>query len=207
MSDIVVGGQLTLDLYPALENVSLAALLTPGQAFEIGAMTFSTGGAVSNTGLALYRLGADVKLVALVGDDVIGRVILAFLQEHDPALTEYIRVQPGESSAYTVILSPERVDRIMLQFPGTNRGFDITSIDFAAVQAARIFHLGYPTLLPRLLADDGEQLERIFRSAKLQGVVTSLDSALPDPAALRAYPNNPAARKAMRPQAKCRNAR
>jgi sugar/nucleoside kinase (ribokinase family) len=64
--DIVVGGHLCLDLIPRMEGVPLEKRLSPGQLFLVGALDISTGGAVSNTGLALHRLGAEVRLMATV---------------------------------------------------------------------------------------------------------------------------------------------
>lgn len=179
--EIIVSGHLCLDLIPDMPSVPLPALASPGRLFEVGALSISTGGAVSNTGLALHRLGADVQLLATVGDDLLGRVIVAFLKDRNPALTEHIRVQAGRDSSYSVLLSPGGADRIVLHCTGTNDVFSADDIDYAAVGRARVFHLGYPPLLPRLIVDDGRGLATVYQRAKAAGAVTSLDMALPDP--------------------------
>lgn len=178
---VVVSGHLCLDLYPALDTVPLQALASPGQLFEAGQMSLSTGGAVSNTGLALHRLGVPVQLVATVGDDLLGQVILSFLQARDPDLIKLIKIQPGQSTSYTVLLSPENVDRIILHNVGTNATFGAADVNAAQVAGAKIFHLGYPPILPRLYANNGAELTQICRSVQAAGVITSLDTAQPDP--------------------------
>lgn len=179
--DIIVSGHLCLDLIPDMAHVPLQGFAQPGQLHEVGTLTISTGGVVSNTGLALHRLGANVRLMATVGDDLLGRVIIASLKTHDERLSELISVQPGASSSYSVVLSPERVDRIFLHCTGTNSAFSSTNVDFGLLRRARVFHLGYPPVLPRLIADDGAELSALYRQAQAAGVITSLDMTLPDP--------------------------
>jgi sugar/nucleoside kinase (ribokinase family) len=179
--DIIVSGHLCLDLIPSMGHVPLKALGTPGRLFEVGPLAFSTGGAVSNTGLALHRLGVDVGLMAAVGDDLVGQAIISFLNHRDPALSRWIRIEPNQSSSYTIVLSPENVDRIFLHCACTNSIFGADSIDYAQLAGVKLFHLGYPPILPRLMVNDGEELEAIYRRVKATGVISSLDTSLPDP--------------------------
>lgn len=88
---------------------------------------------------------------------------------------------PDQSSSYTIALTPQRVDRIFLHCPGPNAIFGAANVDFSQVATAKIFHLGYPPYMPRLIANDGDELHTIYQQAKATGVVTSLDMALPDP--------------------------
>ena len=97
--DIIVSGHLCLDLIPDMAHVPLQGFAQPGQLHEVGTLTISTGGVVSNTGLALHRLGANVRLMATVGDDLLGRVIIASLKTHDERLSELVTVQSGASSS------------------------------------------------------------------------------------------------------------
>lgn len=66
MADVIVSGHMCLDLLPDMRDVPLDGMASPGRLFEIGALEMSTGGAVSNTGLALHKLGIDVGLMALL---------------------------------------------------------------------------------------------------------------------------------------------
>lgn len=179
--DIIVSGHLCLDLLPDMPTVSLAALSSPGKLFEIGPISMSTGGSVSNTGLALQRLGGRVSLQAHVGSDLLGRVIIAFLKDRDPALADHIETQDGQASSYSVLLSPQNMDRIILHCTGTNAIFSSDHVNYKLVAQAKVFHLGYPPLLPRLIEEDGVHLQTIYERVSQSGVVTSLDLALPDP--------------------------
>lgn len=179
--DVIVAGQLCADLFPETSQLPLCALSSPGKLFEVGKLEIATGGAVSNTGLALHRLGVNVGLMTGVGDDLLGRVIIDRIKAHDVRLGDLIKIRPNEASAYSVILSPQNVDRIILTYPGNNVHFDVEDIDFTLVEAAKIFHLGYPTLLPRLYQQDGERLQTICQRVYQSGVITALDMTLPDP--------------------------
>ncbi len=179
--DIIASGHLCLDLIPEMGSVTAEALSTPGRLLETGPIQVSTGGIVPNTGLALYRLGAKVSLMALVGDDLLGQLIIAALRECDESLAQLIQVQPGAYSSYSVVLSPGNADRTFLHYTGTNGLFGAEHIDYERVKAAKVFHLGYPPILPRLIADDGAELARIFQQVKAVNVTTSMDMAMPDP--------------------------
>ena len=181
MPEILVGGHICLDLIPGMAQVTQTALTTPGHLSETGPMIVSTGGAVSNVGLALWRLGVDVGLMASVGDDAIGDMILGYLGQRDARLTRSMRRCAGQASSYTVVLSPQNSDRMFLHCPGTNDDVGADAIDFSQTAGATNFHFGYPPLMARMYADDGRELAELFRRAKAAGLVTSLDMALPDP--------------------------
>lgn len=178
--DIVVSGHICLDLIPDLSRVAPEAVAAPGHLTETGALSVCTGGAVSNTGLALHRLGARVGLMGVVGDDAIGTMTRAFLERREPALSRLMRVRPGQGSSYSVVLAPQGRDRSFLHHPGPNATFGVDDVDFAAARDAKIFHLGYPPIMPRLIEGQGAELREIFERVKRGGVVTSMDMVVPD---------------------------
>lgn len=179
--DIIVSGHLCADLLPETSNLPLSALSNPGKLYEINALEISTGGSVSNTGLALHCLGVNVGLMTTLGDDLLGRVIIAKLKDRDEQLGQMIAIRDNEASSYSIILSPENADRIILHCTGNNERFDVADIDFDIVKQAKIFHLGYPPLLPTLYANKAASLVTIFEQIHRAGVITSLDMAHPDP--------------------------
>lgn len=187
--DIIVSGHLCADLIPETSNLPLQALANPGKLYEVDALNIATGGSVSNTGIALHTLGINVGLMTTVGDDLLGRVIIAKLKDRDPKLGDMIAVRQDEASSYSIILSPENADRIILHCTGNNDHFDADDIDFDIVSQAKIFHLGYPPLLPKLYANNAQTLISIFRTIYESGVLTSLDMAHPDPQGLSGQVN------------------
>jgi sugar/nucleoside kinase (ribokinase family) len=182
-ADIIVAGHTCLDVIPTLpeSHKSLSTLLVPGGLVNTGPMVLSTGGAVSNTGLALYRLGVPVRLMGKLGNDTFGRATLDVFRSYDPALADGMLIAAGEYSSYTVILSSPGVDRTFLHYPGPNDTFSAADVPDDALTGARIFHFGYPPLMRRMFLDVGSELATLFRRVRAHGLVTSLDMTKPDP--------------------------
>ncbi len=180
---VTVAGHCCLDLIPSLQNwtSALAERLRPGSLAEVGSVTLATGGAVSNTGLALHRLGVPAQLMAKIGDDLFGDAILRIFRGFAPGLADGMLVTPGAHTSYTIALNPPGFDRTFLHYPAANDTLAAADLRYERLVGTAIFHFGYPPLLRRFYADHGEQLETVFRRARDAGVVTSLDMAMPDP--------------------------
>ncbi|MBL8145610.1 MAG: carbohydrate kinase family protein [Anaerolineae bacterium] len=179
--DVVVAAHLCLDIFPVLGSLAAGALETHGRLFQIGPLHATTGGLAANTGVALHQLGAGVRLLAAVGDDLVGEFTLDALRRVSPDLSRHVRVREQTASSYTVVLARPGEDRLFLHYPGPNAGFTMDDLDFGLLNGARWFHFGYPPLLPHTIAADGRMLHDIMRRAKDAGTVTSLDFTLPDP--------------------------
>ncbi len=181
----VVAGHICLDVLPQLSHITpelLPGIFTPGRLTEVGPAAFSTGGAVSNTGLALHKLGIETQLMGKIGDDIFGRAVLQLIAAHDPNLTRGMVVDPTASTSYTIVINPPDLDRSFLHYPGANDSFGDADIRYDRLASARLFHFGYPPLMARMYQDGGVELAALFRRAKETGVTTSLDMSLPDPA-------------------------
>jgi len=157
------------------------ALFRPGRLLSVGPAAFATGGVVSNTGLALHRLGIRTRLTGKVGNDLLGQAVRQIVESHGPHLAGGMVVDETADTSYTVIINPPGVDRVFLHCPGANDTFGADDVRFDLVAGARLFHFGYPPLMRRMFEDDGAELVEVFRRAKETGVTTSLDMALPDP--------------------------
>jgi sugar/nucleoside kinase (ribokinase family) len=188
--DVVVAGHICIDIIPTFQvspaqaagrHLRLEELLTPGKLVNVGPAVISTGGSVSNTGLALHRLGVSVRLVGKLGEDQFGQMVLQFLARYDPALTQGMVVARQEQSSYTFVINPPGLDRIFLHCPGANDTFGEADITPDHLKDARLFHFGYPPLMRQMYLDQGSQLKKLFRKVKRAGLVTSLDMARPDP--------------------------
>jgi sugar/nucleoside kinase (ribokinase family) len=176
MRGAVVAGHLCLDIVPELAAVPPSA---PGDLTEIGPARLSAGGCVGNTGGDLAALGAPVTVVADVGDDALGTLLVGLLGER-VASTSQIRRRPGASTSYTIVLQPAGRDRAFWHHVGANAGFDGSAI---ALDGAGLLHVGYPSVLPALSAGDGDPLVALLERARRAGVTTSLDLAVIDRAA------------------------
>jgi sugar/nucleoside kinase (ribokinase family) len=183
---IVACGHLCIDIIPGFPAASAETPPTdwfrPGRLFNVGTPTIGTGGSVSNTGLSLYRLGVPVRLVARIGSDPLGSLILERIASHGRELSRWIRVVEGETTSYTIVLNPPGIDRIFYHCPGANDAFGEEDVEDAALDGAGIFHFGYPPVMRRVYADAGAGLSRLYERARSRGALTSLDLSLPDPA-------------------------
>src|SRR6266487_2434089 len=177
--EAVVAGHICLDVFPTL--VGGAVVFKPGQTVEAGPVVFSTGGAVSNTGLALHKLGISIGLMGKVGSDLFGQAILQIVESHGSGLSDGMVVVPGESSSYSIIISPPNADRMLIHAPGCNTTFGADDVRYDTLESVRLFHFGYPPLMERMHTDNGAELATIFQRVKAMGITTTLDLSMPDP--------------------------
>jgi sugar/nucleoside kinase (ribokinase family) len=182
--DAVVAGHLCLDVIPDLSGTSqdrFGQVFSPGRLSVVGPATFCTGGPVSNTGLALTKLGIQTQLMGKVGDDVLGQAVREIVSSYGPHLADGMVVDKSANTSYTIVLSPPGVDRFFLHHPGANDTFSAGDVRYDLLSEARLFHFGYPPIMKLMFENDGAHLVKIFRRARETGVTTSLDMALPDP--------------------------
>jgi sugar/nucleoside kinase (ribokinase family) len=180
MKRAVVAGHICLDIIPAIDH---SFELEPGRLYEIGAPTIATGGAVSNTGVALHLMGVEAVLVGKVGNDSFGRSILEVLRGYGAGLADGMVVVPGAVSSYTVVVSIPGTDRIYLHCPGANDSFVSADLELSRLDGAALFHFGYPAFMAATQANGGAELVRLYQGVKQAGVTTSLDLGMPDPGA------------------------
>jgi sugar/nucleoside kinase (ribokinase family) len=186
----VVAGHLCLDVLPkilAKTPEEFRDSFGPARLMFVGPLTFSTGGTVSNTGVALHKLGVPVRLVGKIGDDMFGRMVQQVISSFGTELADGLLVEPEVSTSYTFIINPPGIDRFFLHCPDTNDTFKADDVRFDGLVGMRLFHFGYPSIMRQMYADDGAQTVELFRRARQTGATTSLDMAYPDP-------NSPAGR-------------
>jgi sugar/nucleoside kinase (ribokinase family) len=179
----VVAGHICMDVIPNLEALppgKFMEIFRPGRLVDVGPAKFSTGGAVSNTGLSMNRLGIPTQLIGKIGTDPFAQIVRDIVDAYDPGLSAGLVEDSRAATSYTLIVSPPGVDRIFLHCPGANDTFCADDVDLSKLDRADLFHFGYPPLMRRMYADAGSELVEIFRRVKSTGVTTSLDMALPD---------------------------
>ncbi len=182
--DAVVAGHLCLDVIPGFAGATPTPFQTtfaPGRLLQVGPVAFSTGGPVSNTGLALTKLGIQTRLIAKVGDDFFGHAVQQIVASYGAELSDGLVVDRAVNTSYSVIISPPGVDRVILHHSGANDTFVADDVRCDLVAEAKLFHFGYPPAMRSMFENGGTQLVEVFRRAKALGVTTSLDMSLPDP--------------------------
>ena len=179
---IIVAGHISYDITPQIYDTNgknFVKILKPGKLINIGRATVANGGAVNNTGMALHKFGANVELIAKVGDDEFGRQIIEKCEEKG-AKTRFIKAC-GEATSYTIVLAPPGFDRSFLHFTGTNDTFKFSDMDMSSIEDGYLFHFGYPTLMEGFYQNNAKELIEMYKSIKKAGLITSMDVAAIDP--------------------------
>ena len=184
MVEALVAGHICLDMIPGFKS---KVSFEPGRLIEVGEAALSTGGAVSNTGQALYKLGISTSLCGKIGDDLFGKAVLEILERTGPGLSKGMAMSPSDPTSYSVVINLSGEDRMFLHAPGCNDTFTAADVSDEALANCKLMHFGYPTLMSQMHANTGQEVISLFRRAKWLGATTSLDMSLPDlagPAAL-----------------------
>ena len=176
--EAVVAGHVSLDVTPTLYG---PLKLEPGRLVVVGPVVMSTGGVVCNTGLALHRLGVRVGLIAKVGPDMFGTAVRDSLARHGEHLASGIQTCADQPTSYTIVINPPGVDRTFLHCSGANQTFGADDVPDEALRDVRLFHFGYPPLMPLMYADGGAELRALYERVHAAGAATSLDLCVPDP--------------------------
>ncbi|HDP97625.1 MAG TPA: carbohydrate kinase family protein [bacterium] len=180
--DFTVAGHICLDIIPEIPATgakSISDIFKPGKLIEVNSVKLSTGGPVSNTGIALTKLGMKVAFMARIGGDQFGEIVEGLLRQQD--FISGVHKSEREHTSYTVAIAPPGIDRIFFHHPGANDHFDRHDLDVNIIGQSRIFHLGYPPIMAKCYQNEGDELVEIFAIAKKAGTVISLDMSLPDP--------------------------
>jgi sugar/nucleoside kinase (ribokinase family) len=165
--------------FPQMYTNKIDNILSPGKLLNVGSVEISGGGSVTNTGLGMKILGADVSLMGKIGDDAFGDILTGIYRKYN-AESSLIR-QKDDSTSYSMVLAIPGIDRIFLHHTGANDTFCADDIRWEEVGEAALFHFGYPPLMRRMYEDGGVELEKIFAEAQQKGAATSLDLAAVDP--------------------------
>ncbi len=183
---IVSCGNVCMDITPSFPQGKTGNIFTPGAMVTVGAADMHTGGSVANTGLALKIFGADVTLIAKVGNDDFGSSVKNIFSSY--GCEDGIITDKELSTSYSVIMAPPTIDRIIFHNTGANDYFYCDDIPDSALEGVGLFHFGYPPLMKSMFENGAEELIKLFARVKSMGIKTSLDMAFFDE-------NSPAAKE------------
>ena len=130
------------------------------------------GGNGANTSYTLGILGVPVRLLATVGRDSFGDVLLARLVSAGVDVSAVVRAEAPTPT--TVALVNPRGDRFFLHRAGASREAFSEPIEFSPelTGSQSHFHLANPFALPHMRRHAGE----VLRRARAAGMTTSLDT-------------------------------
>ncbi|NIA24473.1 MAG: ribokinase [Gammaproteobacteria bacterium] len=167
---ICVVGSVNLDLV-----ASCSHLPTPGE--TVGEAIFSRhpGGKGANQALAARRQGADVTLVAAVGDDALAEEALELLREGCVDLSRLTTVT-GRSTGVALIVVDERGENQIVVAPGANHDLGPGDVDAQ----------GFDAVLCQLEIRDDTVLEAARQSTALFCLNAAPARPFPEPLLERA---------------------
>ncbi|GAA1238576.1 ribokinase [Pseudonocardia alaniniphila] len=129
MPRIAVVGSVNLDLVARVPR-----LPAPGETLAAGDLRRVPGGKGANQALAARRLGADVTLVAAVGDDAACDEALALLQ-HDGVRLDGLRREHGHPTGHALITVDDSGETTIVVAAGANATLDVSPDDVRGADA------------------------------------------------------------------------
>ena len=136
----------------------------------VGTIRLTIGGSSAITACGLARLGLKVAHGGIVGDNLLGRAIVAAFSDRNID-TSTIGIEPAIPTGATVVLG-QGEDRAMLTAIGTTDRLKAEDVPREALPHVRHLHAGSTAIQPRLRTG----LPRLFQDARAAGVTTSFDA-------------------------------
>ena len=169
MSRILVVGSANVDY-----TVALARLPQPGETVSGGTLLVNHGGKGANQALAARRLGADVRLIACLGDDAAGREIRDALAAEGIDVIGLTSTSEAATGTALIVVDAEGRNQIAVA-PGANRRLDVELV------ARRREDFEWADVLVCQLETPLPTVRWALEEAKRRGVTTILNPApVPD---------------------------
>ncbi len=157
MLDIACVGNATIDAFISLMGtVKKGNLLLPvGSKKEVQSIFYSTGGGATNTAVGFRRLGLRTAVLAAIGNDPGGKIVLRELRR-EKVSTRLIARLAGYNTAYSAILTGFGQDRIILVYGGaTTHLGEERHIRWAWLSQTKWLHVSsfhsHPKILQKIL--------------------------------------------------------
>lgn len=115
MPSVAVIGSVNIDIVARVSRLPV-----PGETVTGATLSRFPGGKGANQALAARRLGADVRLIACVGDDAYADEALELLREGGVNLSECRRVDGATTGTALIAVAPSGENHIVVA-PGANR--------------------------------------------------------------------------------------
>ncbi|OAH10278.1 carbohydrate kinase family protein [Streptomyces jeddahensis] len=138
----------------------------------------TAAGTAGGTALVAARLGADVRSIGAIGDDVLADTLLALLVREGVDTSGLIRKQGHQTSASVLPVRPNG-DRPAWHCIGANAAFTLDDVPDDRLSDLTHLHLGGPEFL------GGDAAASLLARARSRGATTSVDILAPgDPGML-----------------------
>jgi sugar/nucleoside kinase (ribokinase family) len=167
MSEVLCAGQLAADiLVRPVDRLDFAS-----DTRRVEPIRLSSGGDGLNVAIGLARLGQRVRFAGLVGRDHWGDFLSSVIEREGIDGRGLKRTEEAGTCTVLVAINSQG-ERTFFYHGGANDRFSLQDVDPAPLADAKAVHVGGTYLLPRF---DGEGAAALFRDARAQGKLTSMD--------------------------------
>lgn len=142
----------------------------------IDSLNLYTGGCAMNAAADMKKLGADVALIGMVGNDGFGSFMLGEVNKLGIP-TDGIKVSNDYATSASAVLVDGGGERTFLHSLGCNAHFTDSDVNYDVIRDAKVVFVAGTMLMPNF---DGEPCARVLKKCKEMGKITVLDSAWDD---------------------------
>lgn len=165
MPRVLVVGSANVDV-----TVAVARLPQPGETVSGGTLLVNHGGKGANQAVAARRLGAEVRLIAKVGDDASGRDIRAALAGQGIGVDGVTTSASAATGTAVIVVDAEGRNMIAVA-PGANRVLSVDDV------RARAVDLGWAEIVLCQLETPLDTVRWALAAARQRGLTTVLNPA------------------------------
>lgn len=146
--------------------------IPPGQgSVPLTEIRATAAGTAAGAAVDLAKLGARVRVLGALGDDLIGDIVAAAMARHGVDIAGLVRKKEAQTSATILPIRPNG-ERPALHVPGATRLFSRTDIDLDHIKGSRALLIGAPDALAGLT---GEELAQVAAAAREQDALVAVD--------------------------------
>jgi sugar/nucleoside kinase (ribokinase family) len=146
--------------------------IPPGQgSARLTEIKATAAGTAAGPAVDLAKLGARVRVIGALGDDLLGDIVTAAMSRHGVDTASLVRKKDVQTSATILPIRPNG-ERPALHVPGATRLFAYADIDLAHLNGSRALLIGAPDALAGMT---GEELAAVAQKAKSHGALVAVD--------------------------------
>lgn len=138
----------------------------------IDEVSITAAGTAAGTSADLAKLGIETVAMGAIGDDHLGELLVQMLRRSGVDTTRLAAKQGLQTSVSILLIGGDGERHTVLRLPGANSRLSLEDIDFEAVAAADLLHIGGADVLGHFA---GDPLVEVLAFARSRGVATSLD--------------------------------
>jgi sugar/nucleoside kinase (ribokinase family) len=146
--------------------------IPPGQgSVRLTEIKATAAGTAAGPAVDLAKLGARVRVLGALGDDLIGDIVAAAMARHGVDIAGLVRKKEAQTSATILPIRPNG-ERPALHVPGATRLFSRADINLEHIEGSRALLIGAPDALAGMT---GAELAEVAAAAREQDALVAVD--------------------------------